>query len=145
MRADNSGHIVAAARRRSRRTRDRATVALRRMDTAGQVVTFDSLAREAGVSRSWLCAQDDLRAEVERLRDRRAPRSQPTQVPRRQQASEDSLLRRLEAATNRIRRLEQDTQQLRSALALALGERRTADITGPAEARDTPKRQVDKR
>lgn len=145
MRADNSGHIVAAARRRSQRTRERATAALRRMDAAGQAVTFDSLAREAGVSRSWLYAQDDLRAEVERLRDRRAPRSQPTQVPRRQQASEASLLRRLEAAANRIRRLEQDNRELRSALALALGERRTASITGPAESRDTPERQVEQR
>lgn len=52
MRADNSHHIVAAARRRATATRRRATAALRRMDNAGQPISFDALAREAKVSRS---------------------------------------------------------------------------------------------
>ena len=73
MRADNSHHIVAAARRRATATRRRATAALRRMDNAGQPISFDAVAREAKVSRSWLYNQPDLRAEIERLRDRRNP------------------------------------------------------------------------
>ena len=68
MRADNSHHIVAAARRRATATRRRAIAALRRMDNAGQPISFDALAREAKVSRSWLYAQPDLRAEIDRLR-----------------------------------------------------------------------------
>ncbi len=55
----------AAARARSNATRKRAEAALRRMDTAGHPITFDALAREAGVSRSWLYNQQDLRAEIE--------------------------------------------------------------------------------
>jgi hypothetical protein len=47
MRADNSHHIVAAARRRAIATRRRATTALRRMDNAGLPISFDALAREA--------------------------------------------------------------------------------------------------
>ena len=73
MRADNSHHVVDAARRRARATRRSAVAALRRMNEAGMPITFDSLAREAGVSRSWLYNQPDLRAEVERLRDRPHP------------------------------------------------------------------------
>lgn len=145
MRADNSGHIVAAAHRRAQQTRDRATAALRRMDALGQPITFDTLAREAGVSRSWLYAQDDLRAEVEHLRERRPTRASSPQVPQRQRASQDSLLRRLEASATRIARLEQDNQQLRQALALALGEQRAAEITGPASRRDTPGRTTSTR
>lgn len=69
MRADNSHHLTAATRRRSAATRRRALAALRRMDTAGTPVSFDTLARDASVSRSWLYTQpDDLRAEIERLR-----------------------------------------------------------------------------
>jgi hypothetical protein len=63
MRADNSRHVIAAARQRFQATRRRATAALRRMDTTGIAITFDALAREAGVSRSWLYTQRDLRAE----------------------------------------------------------------------------------
>jgi hypothetical protein len=106
MRADNSRHILAAARRRAAATRKRAVNALRRMDKAGLPITFDALAREAGVSRSWLYDQPDLRAEVERLRARQGRSSASRAVPDRQRASDASLLRRLEIAVQRIQRLE---------------------------------------
>ena len=73
MRADNSHLVIAAARRRAAATRHRAVAALRRMDNAGPPITFDAVAREAHVSRSWLYNQPDLRAEIERLRARRQP------------------------------------------------------------------------
>jgi hypothetical protein len=109
------------------------------MDKAGMPITFDAVAREAQISRSWLYNQPDLRAEVERLRSRRTPSSLGRPVPDRQRASDASLLRRLESATERIRHLEADNQQLREALALALGERRAADVRG--STRDTPRKK----
>jgi len=123
MRADNSHHVIAAARRRSQATQRRAAAALRRMDSAGAAVTFDSVAREAAVSRAWLYAQPDLRAEIERLRRRRTPVAAPS-VPDRQRASDASLRQRLETAVARNRQLETDNRQLRNALAEALGENR---------------------
>ena len=75
MRADNSRHIVDAARGRREYARSRAIQALREIDTAGEPVTFEAVAKRAGASRSWLYGQPDLCAEVERLRaaHRRAP------------------------------------------------------------------------
>ena len=140
MPADNTHHIVLAARRRTEQARQRAIAALRRMNATGAAINFDSLAREAGVSRSWLYTQHDLRAEIERLRERRPARSTPP-VPSGQRASDASLLGRLQAATERIRRLEQDNRHLRQALAEALGERRTADILGQTIGRDTPNKK----
>src|SRR5262249_29947642 len=58
------------------------------------------------------------------------PSGQP--VPVRQRASDTSLLRRLEAAADRIQRLEAENQQLREALALALGDRRAGNVLGSA-------------
>lgn len=81
MRADNTHPVIAAARRRAEQTRQRAIAALRRMDATGQRVTFDSVAREADVSRSWLYSQDDLRADIERLRDRQGPTGPPQHPP----------------------------------------------------------------
>lgn len=128
MRADNSQHIVEAARRRSEYTRSKAIQALRSLDAAGEAVTFDAVAKQAGVSRSWLYGQPDLRAEVERLRaaHRRAPTSP---VPARQRTSDASLLRRLEAANTRVRQLTQENHRLRDQLASALGEQRAERIT----------------
>ena len=75
MPADNTRHLLAASRRRAEDTRRRALAALRRMDTAGDPITFEALAREAGISRSWLYAQNDLRGEI----TARAP--QPRSLP----------------------------------------------------------------
>ena len=80
-RVDNSHYVVAAARRRAAATHKRAVSTLRRMDKAGQPITFDAVAREAGVSRSWLYNQPDLRTEVERLRARRHPPTPHAPVP----------------------------------------------------------------
>lgn len=136
MPTDNSHLIVAAAHRRATATRRRAVSALRRMDATGTAITFETVAREAGVSRSWLYNQQDLRAEIERLRARHRQIPAARQVPDRQRASDASLLRRLEAATERNRQLESENRELREALAIALGERRTTDL--PGRRGDTP-------
>lgn len=139
MRVDNSHHIVAAAQRRATATRRRAATALRRMDNAGQPISFDAVAREAKVSRSWLYNQPDLRAEIERLRGRRNSTPAVRPIPDRQRASDTSLRRRLEVATQRNSELEAENRQLRAALAVALGDQRAAAVTGTI--RDTPKHQ----
>ena len=135
-RADNSHFVIAAARRRAAATHKRAVSTLRRMDKAGLPITFDAVAREAGVSRSWLYNQPDLRTEVERLRARRYPPTPHAPVPHRQRASDPSLLQRLQAATERIKHLEGENRQLREALAHALGQQRTNAVRG--DRRDTP-------
>ncbi len=144
MRADNSRHLLAAAQQRAENTRRRAVAALRRLDATGKPVTFDTVAREAGVSRSWLYAQTDLRTEIERLRARHRESPASAVPPERQRASDTSLLRRLQAASERIRRLEQDNRELRDALAQALGEQRTSTILGTTQRRDTPNRNRSK-
>jgi len=143
MRADNSAHVIAAARRRSDDARHRAVTALRSLDAGGQPVTFSAVAATAGVSRSWLYAQDDLREQVERLRARQQQTPASPPVPDRQRATPASLLRRLEAATARIRLLESENRQLRDALEHALGEQRAATIRSPATTRPGNEEQKD--
>lgn len=138
MRADNSGHLIAAARRRSEAAHRRAVAALRRMDAAGSAVSFEAVATQAAVSRSWLYTQPDLRAEIDRLRQRRRPASGRL-VPDRQRMTEASLQQRLVSANERIRDLHADNQRLRIALAEALGANR--DVTTRTTRRDTPNRQ----
>lgn len=141
MRADNSAHLLTAARRRTEQTRNRALRALRDLDNAGALITFEAVARGAGVSRSWLYAQPDLRATILDLHARDRPAASPA-PPQRQRASDASLRRRLEAATVRLHQLESENQQLRRALAEALGNARAQRITGIG--RNTPGRQAAK-
>ena len=139
MRADNSRHIVTAARDRATATRRRAAAAIRRMDNAGQPISFDAVAREGQVSRSWLYNQPDLRTEIERLRARRDPGPTGHRLPDRQRASDASLRRRLEVTTERNRQLEAENRHLREALEVALGEQRAASIVG--QLGDTPRKK----
>lgn len=125
MRADNTGHLVDAARRRRELTRAKAIQAIRELDRIGTPVTFEAVARAGEVSRSWLYTQDDIRAEIQRLRDatRRAP---SVSIPANQRASDDSLRQRLQAAHNRNKRLEEENARLRRQLAHALGDQRAS-------------------
>jgi hypothetical protein len=136
MRPDNTAPIIAAARHRHELTRAKAIQAIRELDHAGSPVTFAAVAGQAGVSRSWLYSQPDIRAEIARLRDA-TTRSSPEPIPASQRASGASLLRRLEAAhAERTRllkectRLREENARLRRQLAIALGEQRQARISG---------------
>jgi hypothetical protein len=129
MRADNTIHLTTAARRRHELTRSKTIRALRELDASGGAVTFEIVAKSAGVSRSWLYTQPDIRAEIEHLRSlhHRAPAQA---VPARQRTTDPSLLQRLEIANARNRELAEDNQRLRRQLARALGELRAIGTTG---------------
>ncbi|WP_219419484.1 DUF6262 family protein [Pseudonocardia nigra] len=124
MRPDPTAGMITAARRRSELTRAKAIRALRELDGSGAPISFEAVAHAAGVSRSWLYAQADLRAEIERLRQatRRAP---APPVPAIQRASDASLLARLQVMTERNRQLAEENQRLRRQQAHALGDQRT--------------------
>ena len=141
MRADNTRHVVEAARRRSQLTRSKAVQALRAMDAAGEPITFEAVAQRAQVSKSWLYAQPDLRAEIENLRatHRQAPDSR---IPARQRSSDASLRQRLEAANTRLRQLAEENRTLREQLARALGEQRSASSPRPPRAGPDSSRSV---
>jgi hypothetical protein len=95
--------IVAAARRRHELTRAKAIQALRELERSGAPVSFVAVAQAAGISRSWLYVQDDLRKEITRLRPLTAGRPATAAIPATQRASDASLRRRLELAEQRIR------------------------------------------
>lgn len=131
MRADNSRFIHQAAQRRHELTRSKAISALRQLHHQGQSVTFESVAAEARVSRSWLYTQPDLRDEIIKLRaeHRSTPPERPA-VRTRDRASIDSLQARLAVAHNRISVLTNENANPRHQLALALGQARQ-NQTGP--------------
>jgi Family of unknown function (DUF6262) len=113
-----------AAAARHRRAVENAEQALRQLDAEGATITFQSIAKLAGVSRQWLYTQPALRAQIERLRDR-APATNDG-VPARQRASEASLRQRLEALRAENQRLREENANLKTELAIAYGQQRIA-------------------
>lgn len=123
MQADNSIHIITAAKQRHEYTRAKAIAAMHELNRAGKPITFEAVATTAEVSRSWLYSQPDIKDEIRRLRARQQPKSQPS-IPDRQRADETSLRHRLDLATQRNRDLAAENQRLRRQLAHALGQLR---------------------
>ena len=123
MRPDN---LTAAAAQRHELTRAKAIQALRELDRAGAPVTFASVASAAGISRSWLYTQPDLRGQIQELRNTAAP-SGPA-LPARQRASDPSLRARLAVALERNHQLAGENARLRRQLARALGDQRSARL-----------------
>jgi hypothetical protein len=124
MRPDPAAPLAAAAARRHELTRARAIQALRELDRAGTPVTFASVAAAAGISRSWLYTQPDIRDQIQQQRQATRPAPGPP-VPASQRASDASLRARLAAALDRNRTLAEENTRLRRQLARALGDQRT--------------------
>jgi hypothetical protein len=131
MRADNSAHLRAAAARRREQTLQRARDTLRQLEADGGTITFDLVARAAGVSRAWLYTEPTIRDTIQRLRAAHRPTTNSA-VPASQRASDAGLLRRLEAAHARNRELGTEIRQLREQLARAHGQLRATRLTAPA-------------
>jgi len=115
-----------AAEARHAATLARANETLGDLTRAGRPVTFGGLARVAGVSRSWLYRQPELRRRIEQLRQ------SPTPVNARrpsQTASTDSLRAQLRLHRDEITRLRVENSALRDQLARQLGASRVAAAT----------------
>ena len=100
---------------------------VRRVDDRQQTVTFRRVAETAGVSRSWLYRQPELREEINRLRDASAGR--PGNLPVAERATTDSLRQQLRTYRDELTRLRTENQELREQLARHLGAARVAAVT----------------
>ena len=124
MHPDPPTPLALAAARRHELTRARAIQALRELDRAGAPVTFAAVAAAAGISRSWLYTQPDIRDQIQQLRTSTS-RAPGAPVPTSQRSTNASLHTRLTAALQRNQALADENGRLRRQLARALGDQRT--------------------
>jgi Family of unknown function (DUF6262) len=85
-------------------------------------ITFQAVARAAGVSRQWLYGQPDLRSQIEQFRG--AGRATAPRPPSGERATEASLRQRVRSLLDENQRLRGETAELRAELALAHGRHR---------------------
>jgi chromosome segregation ATPase len=126
---DRVQRLREAAQARHDATLRRAENTLRQLATKGGPITFRRVAEEAGVSRAWLYRQDQLRRQIDQLRD--TPTSRDPRLPAAERATVDSLRQQLRAYRSEIARLRLENQTLREQLAHHLGAQRAAAITTP--------------
>jgi hypothetical protein len=126
-RADNSAFLAQANARRHQAALAAAHHAIDQLRREGKPVTYAAVAHAAGVSRTWLYSQDQIRDLISQLRDHKPPAAA-------QHASTDSLRQRLDTAQAEITRLRAENRSLRDQLARQLGLHRTQPASkAPAE------------
>lgn len=91
---------------------------IRQLDKAGLPLTMTTVAKAAGVSRSWLYRQPDLHLEI--TRHRHSGPARPTV----ERASTDSQHQRIKDMHDEIRRLNTEIVTLRKQLAQRYGQQR---------------------
>jgi hypothetical protein len=116
-----AGALRQAAQAKRQDAVTRTETAIRALIKSQQDINFRSVARAGGVSLDFLYGNDDLRARIEKLRDRQKARPAPDRDP--EQADGSDIVHIL---TEKLR-LERDTRrttvsQLEEQLAAAHGE-----------------------
>jgi Family of unknown function (DUF6262) len=134
MPADPAHRLAQHARQRHERTIQRAHEELATLADSGDPITIARLATQAGVSRSWIYTQPELRERIEQLQ-KAAPGGRGVDSAHR--ASDESLRRRLNLAHQQITQLRNENQQLRDALARAHGQLRAQAIPNHDSRRRT--------
>ncbi len=123
MTADNSHHLLAAAARRHADAYQRAQETIRAAHAVGQRVSVSALAARAGVSRAFLYAHPDLADAARQVASQATPAPGLTRVER---STEASLRTKLDALTQRNKKLRHENSDLRRRLEIAHGQLRTA-------------------
>jgi hypothetical protein len=122
MTTDRTAELRAATLRRATNTRARARATLRRLNQQGATINYVTVAEAAGVSRSLLYRDPELRAEIDRLRNPAL-----TTTPRQPAAERMSKASRDEihaALGDEVKELRRENQALRTRLAATLGGQR---------------------
>jgi len=127
-RADNSAYLAQANARRRQAALAAARHAIEQLQREGKTINYTVVALSAGVSRTWLYSQDQIRDLISKQRALDPPRARVTA----QRASADSLRQRLDAARAEITRLRAENHSLRDQIARQLGLQRAQHGRDPS-------------
>ena len=131
-RADNSVYLAQANARRHQAALAAARHAIEQFQREGTAINYTAIARTAGVSRTWLYRQDQIRDLISQLRQQHAPAATLAT----QRASTNSLRQRLDTARAEITRLRAENRSLREQIARQLGLQRTQHATDQSADHD---------
>ena len=128
-RADNSAYLAQANARRRQAALAAARHAIEQLQREGKTINYTVVALSAGVSRTWLYSQDQIRDLISKQRALDPPRARVIA----QRASADSLRQRLDAARAEITRLRAENHSLRDQIARQLGLQRAQHGRDPSD------------
>ena len=79
-------------RSRNQKDKEKVDKAISKFSIEGKVINFNSIAKEANVSKSWLYKEHDIRQRIESLRERQIT-SNVVSKPKKSSRSEEILIK----------------------------------------------------
>lgn len=114
----NTTEIVRLAKQKSKKTRKKVDKAISKFSIEGKVINFNSIAKEANVSKSWLYKEHDIRQRIESLRERQIT-ANVVSKPKKSSRSEEILIKTLK---RRVMELEKENKKLQNQIQKLYGD-----------------------
>ena len=114
----NTTEIVRLAKQKSQKTREKVDKAISKFSIEGKAINFNSIAKEANVSKSWLYKEHDIRQRIESLRERQIA-SNVVSKPKKSSRSEEILIKTLK---RRVMELEKENKKLQNQIQKLYGD-----------------------
>ncbi|WP_088033236.1 DUF6262 family protein [Evansella clarkii] len=114
----NTKEIVRLAREKSKQTRENVDKVISRLSLEGKTINFNTVAKEAGVSKSWLYKESETRRRIESLRKQQIT-SNAISKPKKSSRSEEALIKTLKT---RIKELEEENIKLKNQIQKLYGD-----------------------
>ncbi|MBY0597019.1 DUF6262 family protein [Bacillus bingmayongensis] len=115
----NTEEIVRLAKLKTNRTREGVEKAISKLSLEGKVINFNTVAKEANVSKSWLYKEQDIRKRIELLRKQQQNHSSTRSMVKKSSRSEEVLIKTLKM---RIKELEGENTKLKNQIQKLYGE-----------------------
>lgn len=107
-----------SAKNRSQETLERTDKAINKLVKKGEKITFQSVAKAAGVSVAYLYKYDEIKQRIDKLRKQQFPIKE---LPKTQKASENSRSAVVKTLKERIKKLEAENRGLRDHIEVVQG------------------------
>ena len=114
----NTTEIVRLANQKSQKTREKVDKAISKFSIEGKAINFNSIAKEANVSKSWLYKEHDIRQRIESLRELQIT-SNVVSKPKKSSRSEEILIKTLK---RRVMELEKENKKLQNQIQKLYGD-----------------------
>ena len=101
---------------RRKKTREKVDLAIRKLSMSGKDINFNSVAKEAGVTKATLYNNTDIRERIEELREKQENEKQQSITKRNENnytALIGTLNRKIEKLEKEIKSLKKENAQLR--------------------------------
>jgi hypothetical protein len=117
----NTEAIVKIAKKKSDEARNKVEKTIQRLVLEGTVINFNVVKKEAGVSKSWLYSNLDIRRRIEEIRDKQkmSPKRVKSGSKDRSEDSKDNIITALK---ERIKELDGENKKLRKESEILYGQ-----------------------